>query len=396
MAMYYKWRRRTYSYVSNKDSNLGNTPYYLTRTPSNTTILYKGDRRSNGIAYEPEFNSENGTYDFSHVVTKELSYGETGVTGARIDEASFIVVKSLGLDNNFFCFLGPSSAVFNSESGIYITGNITNRYYSTMSFSGSSYVYNTNGSAYPNGGIKGSYYYDQRTTITSPTVASNLTYSESINVMFSSSIQLQWTGAQSNTSYPVTQYEVSYAINNTDSWQVAGTTGVLTYEFSSIPKEATSIAFRVRAKDSNGQYGDYVTGTYSTISRESPITVTTRTIEMNYFNGTDYEILYPVVGSEVYNNVKSGNYIGSGQFGQSNPSSLEFEFTPKMVMIAKTSGVYDTYLLKGKTVSYVQSSTGVSEITVEWTGNKVSWYSTESAGVQLNESGTLYYYVVFG
>ena len=65
-------------------------------------------------------------------------------------------------------------------------------------------------------------------------------------------------------------------------------------------------------------------------------------------------------------------------------------------MIAKTSGVYDTYLLKGKTISYVQSSTGVSEITVEWTGNKVSWYSAESAGIQLNESGTLYYYVVFG
>ena len=170
----------------------------------------------------------------------------------------------------------------------------------------------------------------------------------------------------------------------------------MTYEFSSIPEEATSIAFRVRAKDSNNQYGDYVTGTYSTITRESPITVTTRTIEMNYFNGTDYEILYPVVGSEVYNHVKSGNYVGLGQYGQSNPNKLTLEFTPKVAMITKTSGVYDAYLLNGKTVSYVQSSTGVSEITVEWTGQTVSWYSADSVEAQLNENGVLYVYTVFG
>ena len=384
MATYYRWQRSTIQYNTKTENDyyfiIGNLP-----SGSSTSVSIGQSYTTSGQLFVL-----NGTT--SYIINSGTTY--------------------IQISNNSYCTYGGArrSEMFYGKEAPYVEYNHSNgdvilraHDNDVVKFSrvpapatSQGYVYSTVSSAYPTDGASGSYYYNQRTTVTSPTTASNLTYPESLNAITQSSIQLQWTGAQSNTSYPVTQYEVSYAINNTDSWQVAGTTGVLTYEFSNIPKEATSIAFRVRAKDSNGQYGDYVTGTYSTITRESPITVTTRTIEMNYFNGTDYEILYPVVGSEVYNNVKSGNYIGSGQFGQSNPSSLEFEFTPKMVMIAKTSGVYDTYLLKGKTVSYVQSSTGVSEITVEWTGNKVSWYSTESAGVQLNESGTLYYYVVFG
>ena len=383
MATYYRWRKSTVT-----------SALELEKTCTVGQWIVKGVG-SNRVYYS---------------ATYEINENEVGLTGTIENET----ITSSGTRNiylNYWYIWGSTasdriftprnswaSVGYDSNGEQLVVGEGTVDVYQIKNMPGTSqgYVYSTSSSAYPNGGVSGSYYYDQRTTVTSPTVSSNLTYSSSINATLSSSVQLQWTGAQSNTSYPVTEYEISYAINNINSWQVAGTTGVLTYEFSSIPEEATSIAFRVRAKDSNNQYGDYVTGTYSTITRESPITVTTRTIEMNYFNGTDYEILYPVVGSEVYNHVKSGNYVGLGQYGQSNPNKLTLEFTPKVAMITKTSGVYDAYLLNGKTVSYVQSSTGVSEITVEWTGQTVSWYSADSVEAQLNENGVLYVYTVFG
>ena len=383
MATYYKWRKSTIRYAPST-SSINKVPTSFT---SKTLYYIIGPTQS----------------DIPDIVGSEYN----------ISDSKFeVLVENLSFPYEFAGFQGNSkwitrsktsdNQIINVETGTEIdsSGNSNKnlKLYSINASPGFSqgYVYSTSSSTYPNEGASGSYYYDQRTTVVSPTVASNLTYPKSLDATTQSSIKLQWTGAQSNTDYPVTQYEVSYAINNTDSWQVAGTTGVLTYEFSSIPEEATSIAFRVRAKDSNNKYGDYVTGTYSTITREPPITVVTKNIEMNYFNGTDYEILYPVVGSEVYNHVKSGNYVGSGQYGQSNPNKLTLEFTPKVAMITKTSGVYDTYLLNGKTVSYVQSSTGVSEITVEWTGQTVSWYSSNSVEAQLNENGVLYAYVAFG
>ena len=382
MATYYKWRKSTVSY---KEStvNEGTSLSFNTVGSSPYTIYYSLSKPS----------VINTKYYFPN--SKTLSLGDT----FQISSGDSVGYTN-DYNNSSSAFSASGLKVSISSNGYRMTytagsGSITQHVVNPAPGSARGYVYSTNLSAYPNNDVSDSYYYDQRTTVTSPTVASNLTYPESIDVTLSSSVQLQWTGAQSNTDYPVTEYEISYAINNTDSWQVAGTTGVLTYEFYSIPEEATSIAFRVRAKDSNNQYGDYVTGTYSTITK-SPFNVVTKNIEMNYFNGTDYEILYPVVGSEVYNHVKSGNYVGSGQYGQSNPNKLTLEFTPKVAMITKTSGVYDAYLLNGKTVSYVQSSTGVSEITVEWTGQTVSWYSADSVEAQLNENGVLYAYVVFG
>lgn len=381
MAIYYRWRQTEAVYANN------GAPSEISIIFNNTNTFYTNSGGVppivNGIYTLPVLRTAQSD---QYIITGSLCAGET----QNVTECYYCAE---GLRYQ----LSGDNVQISAGATTYPTQYSFTRYWITAS-AGTfvSYVYSPSSTAYPNGGAQNGYYYDQRTTVTSPTVASNLTYSSSINATLSSSVQLQWTGAQSNTDYPVTEYEISYAINNTDSWQVAGTTGVLTYEFSSIPEEATSIAFRVRAKDSNNQYGDYITGTYSTISREPPITVVTKNIEMNYFNGTDYEILYPVVGSEVYNHVKSGNYVGSGQYGQSNPNRIELEFTPKVALITKTSGVYDTYLLNGKTVSYVQSSTGVSEITVEWTGQTVSWYSADSVEAQLNENGVLYVYTVFG
>lgn len=131
------------------------------------------------------------------------------------------------------------------------------------------YVYSTNSSAYPNGGKSGSYYYDQRTTVTSPTIPTGLTYPATITTP---SVSVSWTAATSATDYPVSLYEVSYSTNGGSGWTIAGTTAETSYSFD-IPAGATSILFRVRAKDSNNQYGAYVTGTASQVLLSPTLTV---------------------------------------------------------------------------------------------------------------------------
>lgn len=131
------------------------------------------------------------------------------------------------------------------------------------------YVYSTRSSAYPNGGVSGSYYYDQRTTVTSPTAPTGLTYP---NPITTPSAAISWTAATSATDYPVSLYEVSYSTNGGSSWTVAGTTAEVSYTFSITPG-TTSIMFRVRAQDSNGQWGVYMTGTASQVLLAPTLTV---------------------------------------------------------------------------------------------------------------------------
>ncbi|QUO37577.1 fibronectin type III domain-containing protein [Dysosmobacter sp. Marseille-Q4140] len=131
------------------------------------------------------------------------------------------------------------------------------------------YVYSQNPSAYPNGGTSDGYYYDQRTTVTSPLAPSGITYPATI---FTPSVFISWTAAISNTNYAVSQYEVSYSTNEGNSWTVAGTTADTSYSFD-IPAGTMSITFRVRAKDNNGQWGNYATGTESQVLLAPTLTV---------------------------------------------------------------------------------------------------------------------------
>lgn len=118
------------------------------------------------------------------------------------------------------------------------------------------YVYSTNPSAYPNGGVSGDYYYDQRTMVESPTAPSGL---NTPNPITTPSITVSWSAATSNVpDYTVNLYELSYSTNGGSSWTTVGTTASTSLEVDISPG-VTSILFRVRARDSNGQWGGYVT-----------------------------------------------------------------------------------------------------------------------------------------
>jgi hypothetical protein len=132
------------------------------------------------------------------------------------------------------------------------------------------YVYSTTASAYPNDGVSGSNWYNQRTPITSPVAPTGLTYP---NPIITSSATVSWTASVINVPiYAVSTYEVSYSTNGGSTWTVAGTTADTSLSVN-LPAWATSIQFRVRAQDSNGQWSSYATGTASTVLLSPTLTV---------------------------------------------------------------------------------------------------------------------------
>lgn len=73
-------------------------------------------------------------------------------------------------------------------------------------------------------------------------------------------------------NYPVSGYQVDVSTNGGTSWTLAGNPNTNSLAYSITPG-VTSIMFRVRAKDSNGQWGSYVTGTASQVLLAPTLTV---------------------------------------------------------------------------------------------------------------------------
>lgn len=251
MATYYRWRKSELV-VKEETSDQGTKTY----TGISQNYIY-------GTSAGPDVPIVNGYYDFSDARKINLPS-----EGDYIHRFSYNFAFEKQAD--FYVHQGSgSSDVWNDGDGqIRFTVATESRLIkSAGTFIG--YVYSTSSSAYPNGGGSGSYYYDQRTTVTSPTAPTGLTYP---NPITTPSAAISWTSATSATDYPVSLYEVSYSTNGGSSWTVAGTTAEVSYTFSITPG-TTSIMFRVRAQDSNGQWGVYMTGTASQVLLAPTLTV---------------------------------------------------------------------------------------------------------------------------
>ncbi len=257
MATYYRWRKSTIRYRLAKQSVTSGS-----FTASDGIVYFAG---TDDPDTDPEFNTSTGKFPltYDHVIENGGTYRPNTVKLVCGGERNPTEVYGNGF-----------MQLDRSRSTIRVTplssGQTFNRYYSQETAGTSQgYVYSTSSSAYPNGGVSGSYYYDQRTTVTSPTAPTGLTYP---NPITTPSAAISWTSATSATDYPVSLYEVSYSTNGGSSWTVAGTTAEVSYTFSITPG-TTSIMFRVRAQDSNGQWGVYMTGTASQVLLAPTLTV---------------------------------------------------------------------------------------------------------------------------
>lgn len=285
MATYYRWNRSTSIWTEKTY-----TTYAISRSTSDTRAgwYYSYDKPSLGS--DGKYTMEGHTNGIAGQPTqflagdKESTWCVTGEDNPNT-YAYYIVAEKEGTT---ITFGGNTSSSGGGTSKLL-------RVYEATRGKGDfvDYVYSTSAFAYPNGGVSGDYYYDQRTTITSPTAPAGLTHPSPI---VTPNVSISWTAATSNiASYPVSQYEVSYSTNGGESWTVAGNTTDTSYTFTVTPG-TLSIMFRIRAKDSNGQWGAYVTGTETQVLLAPDLTVPEMVMQ-----GQSVPVLWSsIIGSDSY------------------------------------------------------------------------------------------------
>ena len=241
MATYYRWRKSEADY---EEVSVSKTSYEAWRDDS-APVLYKGYSKPRWLGSE---------YDKSGMQKLGLGTYYLAIN-------TWYVLDGFGYGPRNCCFYGGTGSLDAREKddGWYTLAlNPPLSYYTYDYVRGSQIelVYSLTSNAYPTNGKSGDYWYDQRTTVTSPTAPSGLTCP---NPITTSSATVSWSAATSNVpDYPVNRYELSYSVNGGSSWTVAGTTAGTSLEVN-IPAGTTSIQFRVRARDSNGQWGSYST-----------------------------------------------------------------------------------------------------------------------------------------
>ena len=122
-----------------------------------------------------------------------------------------------------------------------------------------------------------------------------------------------------------------------------------------------------------------------------------------------------VIGALVRSRAKIayGSYVGTGTSGESNPTSLTFDFEPKLLLLIDSSGNdLPSILLKGgsKLFHFISDPNNAALWNYSFDGNSVSWYHTGTswqhingyfsqtpAGYhQSNQENQVYYYLAIG
>lgn len=145
------------------------------------------------------------------------------------------------------------------------------------------YVYSTNPSAYPTDGVSGDYYYDQRTTVTSPTNPSSITFG---NPKSGEVLSITAGAATDVVGAGTLTYVFERQIDN-GAWTQVSASYSRTVT-NGVPGSGEYINYRVKARDTNGAESAYTTGVKKLI--EYPIKIT---------NPGKPEYKYPISGKEM-------------------------------------------------------------------------------------------------
>ena len=112
--------------------------------------------------------------------------------------------------------------------------------------------------------------------------------------------------------------------------------------------------------------------------------------------------------------IQTGTYVGTGQYGDSNPCSLVFDFEPEFVFVFKYNATilpfyaYDSGGTCTECMIWLNKSnscmdnTGANYCSFDESTNTLSWYGEYTVGnyqkarMQLNASGTTYKYIAVG
>lgn len=99
--------------------------------------------------------------------------------------------------------------------------------------------------------------------------------------------------------------------------------------------------------------------------------------------------------------IATGSYTGNSTYGASNPNILTFDFAPKLLILMLEN--QKAFLVYGSNVATVvnagadSSSTVVGfKMNVTFSGNTVSWYSSQGFQYQMNGNGWVVSYLAIG
>lgn len=103
----------------------------------------------------------------------------------------------------------------------------------------------------------------------------------------------------------------------------------------------------------------------------------------------------------------TGTYVGTNTYGSGSPNKVTFPFEPKVVFVNEIDGAYDKKFWSlawfyGATTGscitrHTSSAAANRSVVLTWSGNTLSWHTSESYAVmQGNASGVTYRWVAFG
>lgn len=92
-----------------------------------------------------------------------------------------------------------------------------------------------------------------------------------------------------------------------------------------------------------------------------------------------------------------GSYIGTDQYGVTNPNTLTFSHKPILVFIQSAAAEKENdlklRLMRGIPWAVGMDGNSYWENTVAWTGNSVQWYNLQGSWPQFNKKSSTYHYV---
>lgn len=263
MATYYRWQKSTVQYydkVIEQFSEGEELPdyanYYCEGQKSGTQYIFESSNIRNlttgqpiSIAGGEYFQFYTQRFSGQDISTTSYTAGGNYINVER-NSSGKIVVMSGSPENVKLQHMGFQAGPGTSQG----------------------YVYSTSSSAYPNGGVSGSYYYDQRTTVTSPTAPTGLTYP---NPITTPTVTVSWDAATSNVpDISIESYQVAYAINGNPSLSVVGNTEASVHSINAtIPKNANTIQFKVIANDANNENSGWLSGPWVSVYLAPNLTV---------------------------------------------------------------------------------------------------------------------------
>ena len=263
MATYYRWRKSTIAYTE--------TDTDLHATSSNPyTIMYISDDSSDiaDLQFSNEISINNGVVSLVSPVKQSLPMGRSREYGyhyarAVADPQNRIFKSSVQNPYRIWFWTNRPNSGNDFYLQVFDNGTSGNTVYlvSATANPGTAqgYVYSTSSSAYPNGGVQDGYYYDQRTTVTSPTAPTGLTYP---NPITTPTVTVSWNASTSNVpDVPIKTYYLTaeYFTSGNKISENINVGNATQYQYNIVPG-TTSITFQVWAIDNNNQPSAHTVG----------------------------------------------------------------------------------------------------------------------------------------